>query len=462
MPIDPSIALRAQGIELQNPIDQYGKMMAIQSAQNQNKLAQLKFQQEEKNLQSTEAVNRLYRDSYNPQTGEVDFNRLKGSMAQGGFGSQIPGIEKQYYEGAKMKSGALKEEVELLDSKLKNARGFLETLDPSAPDAANAYVSWVQSNFRDPVIARALEQRGVTIDQSMQRVQQALNTPGGLQRLIMESKIGTEKFMEANKAQLSTVDRGGSVDTRIFNPLTETVTTLDSQGKTPMPAEVEAQKSRIARSGATNVNNIGESAYSKELGQIAAKDDLAIAQSAAIIPKGIAKIDEALKLLYNSDINTGLGAEVFTTLDKARSKFAADKKAGKRVEGTEYLDSLLGSDVFPQISALGIGARGMDTPAEREFLRNVITGTTKLDKSTLIKMTEMRRKSLESAAKVYNDKVDSGELDRYFGQTGRTKSKIEVTSAPSKSAPAVYATNPQTGQRIMSSDGGKTWKPVGN
>ena len=33
-------------------------------------------------------------------------------------------------------------------------------------------------------------------------------------------------------------------------------------------------------------------------------------------------------------------------------------------------DRLVGSEDFPLTKALGIGARGLDTPAEREFLRN--------------------------------------------------------------------------------------------
>ena len=185
---------------------------------------------------------------------------------------------------------------------------------------------------------------------------------------------------------------------------------------------------------------------------MAARQDIELADRAAAIPQNIAKIDEALDLLYNSDINTGLGAEVFNVMDKARAKFLADKDAGKRVEGTEYLDALLGSDVFPQISALGIGARGLDTPAEREFLRNVITGTIKLDKSTLIRMTEFRRQGLEDAAKVYNSKVDGGQLDKFFEYTGRPKAKIEVSTRPPRGASAAVAAPPGAVEFLRQND----------
>ena len=40
MPINPAIAMGVRGIELQDPLAQYGKVAAIQNAQNQNQLAQ--------------------------------------------------------------------------------------------------------------------------------------------------------------------------------------------------------------------------------------------------------------------------------------------------------------------------------------------------------------------------------------------------------------------------------------
>ena len=61
--------------------------------------------------------------------------------------------------------------------------------------------------------------------------------------------------------------------------------------------------------------------------------------------------------------------------------------------------------VFPMIKALGIGARGMDTPAEREFLRQVMTGTISMNKATLIKMTKLRRDISERVVKKYNKRL---------------------------------------------------------
>jgi hypothetical protein len=168
-------------------------------------------------------------------------------------------------------------------------------------------------------------------------------------------------------------------------------------------------------------------AYGNIVTIAAAKDDMTQITRAQSLPQEFAKIDETLGILRNTDINTGLGAALFTVLDKARAQVTLDKKAGKRAVNTEYLDALLGSDVFPQIQALGIGARGLDTPAERDYLRKVLTGSIDLTKDTLIKMTELRRKGLVSEAERYNKRVEGGEFKNYAGATGR---KVEAVTVP--------------------------------
>jgi hypothetical protein len=255
MAINPNIALAVKGLELQDPLAQYGRVAAIQGAQQQNQLAQLQMQNFQREQESTNALNRAYAEAYNAQTGEIDVNKLRGSLSAGGFGSKLPGVEKSLGELAQQRltQEKLKGEIaaqpttlaaaqaKLLDDKLKQSRGFLETIDPTSPGAADAYMQWHRANHADPVIGRALEARGITVDQSMARIQQLMQTPGGLARLINESKLGTEEFMKQNKPQLSTTDIGGQVVSRTFAPLTGELTTIGTQTKTPTIGERTAQ-----------------------------------------------------------------------------------------------------------------------------------------------------------------------------------------------------------------------------
>jgi hypothetical protein len=179
-----------------------------------------------------------------------------------------------------------------------------------------------------------------------------------------------------------------------------------------------------------NIIGGAETEYSKFVGKTKGERDYSTFDAAQKAAGNLPKINATLNELQTSDAITGLGSEVFKNIERAKATFLADKKAGKKVTDTEYLDALLGSDIFPMISSLGIGAKGLDTPAEREFLRQVMTGTTSMNKDTLVKLTQLRKDIEERAINRFNEKLESGELDKFFTQTGERKQVIQVPSAP--------------------------------
>jgi len=316
MAINPNISLAVRGLELQDPLAQYGRVAAIQGAQQQNQLAQLQMQQVQREQESTNALNRAYAEAYNPQTGETDINTLRGSLATGGFGSKLPAVEKGLLELQTARTAQQKGQADLLDSKLKQSRQFLETLDPTSPGAAEAYMQWHKANHADPVIGKALEARGITVDQSMARIQQLLQTPGGLSRLINESKLGTDKFMELNKPQLSTTDLGGQVVSRTFQPLTGEIKQVASTAKTMAPGEAERLQNdakRIKQEGQRiglegrrvavleeNNRRDADPAFQQRMGgaravgEAIAKGDVAAMQA---LPKVIGRAEEGMRLI---------------------------------------------------------------------------------------------------------------------------------------------------------------------
>ena len=169
-----------------------------------------------------------------------------------------------------------------------------------------------------------------------------------------------------------------------------------------------------------------DSKYADEVGKASAEEDVGAVKAAIKGAGDLTKINRTLKELYSSQAITGFGADTFKNIERVKTLLGSDFAANK-VADTELLDALLGSDVFPQIGALGIGARGLDTPAEREFLRDVMTGTLKMNRGTLIKMTEIRRDVQEESIKQYNERLERGELDRYFEITRRQKKPISLT-----------------------------------
>ncbi len=124
----------------------------------------------------------------------------------------------------------------------------------------------------------------------------------------------------------------------------------------------------------------------------------------------IRKIDDTIRLLQDADfdVDTGFGAEFRQNIRRVVGLFSDDPERIKRLSDTELLNSAVGQDVFGAINSLGIGARGIDTPAERVFLQEVLAGTISLEKDTLLRMAAIRRKAAENQIADWNNILESG------------------------------------------------------
>lgn len=196
MAVNPSIALAVKPMELADPLAQYGKFAQIQAAQNQNALAQYQLSAAQREDASTNALNAAYAAAYDPTTGKIDANKLRQSIAQAGFGSKLPAIEKSLSEQQTAELTRQKTFNELVGKRMELSRQQLEGV--STPEQ---FIAWHQSNHADPVLAEYFKQRGITADQSMERIKSLIQTPEGFNQLLRESKLGTEKALETHFQQ---------------------------------------------------------------------------------------------------------------------------------------------------------------------------------------------------------------------------------------------------------------------
>ena len=303
MAIDPNIALGVRGIEVANPLAQYSQIAQIQNAQNQNQLAQFQLGSAQRAEKSQNLLADAYSQATDPETGKIDYNKLTGLVAAGGGGAQIPGIQKSRLEFETAQTAQQKAQTDLLDAKLKQSRGFLDTLDPNDPTAPARYIAWHEANHKDPVIGPALAARGVSVDQSRQSIETAIaKGPSAFAALLNQSKLGTEKFMELNKPQLSTKDTGGTVVDRTFEPLTGKLTTLSTTNKTATPGElltnarakenIEISRTKMQREADPVFQQT--MAAAKATGEAIAKGDVAAKQA---LPKIISDAQLALDVV---------------------------------------------------------------------------------------------------------------------------------------------------------------------
>lgn len=343
MAVNPAIAMGVRGIELQDPLAQYGRVAAIQSAQQQQQMNALQMRQAQKEQEDLNALNRAYSQSLDPQTGEIDINRLRSALAGGGLGSKLPAVEKQFGELKTQKLAQQKTEGEVLDAALKRQKSFLDMIDSNDPDAPSKFVAWNEAAHRDPIIGPALKAQGITPEQALERTMQAISQgPQAFNNLLQEYKLGAQKFIELNKPQLSTTDIGGTVVSRTFEPLTRKVTTVGELEKTMAPGEAERlevsrqqvaqQAQRIKQEGQRiglegrrvavleeNARRDADPTFQRRMeaarveGRKAAEGDVAAVQA---LPKVISRAEENIRLI-----------------DELIGK--RDSKTGKLIEGSK-------------------------------------------------------------------------------------------------------------------------------
>ena len=391
MAINPAIAMGTRGIELADPLAQYGKISAIQNAQNQNALAQYQLgaaqRAEAKDIARTNAL---------AQAGTDDTAIANALLKSGDL--------KGYSEFVKTRRETMKADTELVDAKLKQSRSFLDTIDPNDPNAPQQYLAWHQANHADPVLGPVLKARGITAEQSLGRINDAIaKGPQAFAQLIAQSKLGTEKFMELNKPTTQVVDQGGQRQVIQLPGLGGAPTTVSTYADVPLPAAVEAQKSRIAKAGATNVNVSTEKKYGERFGGLIAESDAAKLAAAEKAPEAAATADRVMDLIGTGKVITGTGANARLQIAKALN--LAGGTDSEKIRNTEVLTPSLAETTLGAIKSSNLGAGQGFTNADRDFLEKAKAGQLSYDSKSLAELARLSRLAAEKSAESWNTRV---------------------------------------------------------
>lgn len=409
MALDPNIALGVRGIELPNQLAQYGQLAQIQNAQNQNALAQFQLSSAQR---SDEQQNKLYAAAQQPGFDLTFQDAIK-------FGP--PGIAaykaQQEAATARLTQEKLKGEVtaqpvklsadktKLLDDKLKLSRQFLDTLDPLDPNAPAKYLAWHEANHADPDIGPALLARGVTADQARMQIDAAIiKGPAAFTTLLNQSKLGTEKFMEMNKPTTQVVDQSGQRQIVQIPGLGGTPTSVGTYADVPLPATVEAQKSRIAKAGSSNIriDQKQESAFESGLGKGQA-DRIIASQVAA---KDAASIIDTVKTgrdIMKSGMITGAGADFLVNLNQGLKTAGIDAGYADASANSQAFAANMAGNVGKLIKQFGAGTGLSD--ADREFAKDMAGGRVSLDSKAINKILDINEKAARNTITQHNKDV---------------------------------------------------------
>ena len=282
---------------------------------------------------------------------------------------------------------------------LKQAQqGLLSSLEET--DRVSTYMDLIEQGYDVGKVQQAMQSGDMSV----------LGTPSG------DASGLTDVERYVNRANEQSVEEFG----KPLTPGEQNAKALEFKRQTAEQAgAIQRQK------GLAKAETAGAEEESKATGKGVAENNLEQYDAAAKAVAQIQDIDRLINHLNTSDAITGLGADLFKNIERAKTLLGSKAAAGK-VSDTELLDTMMGSEVFPMIKSLGVGARGLDTPAEREFMRQVLTGSLSLNKETLLKMAEIRKNVANRAIEKWNRRTESGELDRFYNAAGLPKKTFEV------------------------------------
>ncbi len=252
--IDTSILQSFKPVQLESPMNQMANLYQLQGAQQANQLRGMQMAAAEREIADRNALNTAYQAGLTPE-GTIDYGKVMQSLAQGGQGAQVPGVQKAMREEQKTRMEGLKAQNEAIKERLSLSRDALDRIDPASPMAAQQYLAWHNANHTDPVLGPYLQSMGANKDNAFTQINQAIQT-GKLPQLIEQSKLGVTKVQELHQPkpqQVDLHDRSVLIDMNPRSPTFKQELSSQKKGRTEqeiITAEETARHNRQTEAAA--------------------------------------------------------------------------------------------------------------------------------------------------------------------------------------------------------------------
>ena len=441
-----AIAQGGQPIQIENPINQMAKVMAIKNAQQEGQLNTLRLSEAERGAEEKAALR-----NYLSGVGDLSDPTVRSKLMTG-FGLSGLDYSKALTEADKSRVQLQKDKFEIVKSKTNYYRDSLSGVN--TPQDAQV---WTAAIYADPDLGATVKAMGGDLQQALARIP---TDPAAFDQWKKQTALGAQKFIELNAPKLTSQDTGGQ--SRILatpglgGPSTVVPGSVAAKTLTPEQARTAGQERRViaetitdAAGNVTALNKFGE--------VIQVKD----AQGQPIAVKGKPSATFEKSQAQRAQLDRDLSTALFELKDAVKPNGLIDKSTGS---GAGQL--------------VDIGARAFGIATEGD----IAIGKLKPIADLVLKMVPrfegpQSDKDTQSYREAAGQLADPGMprevrkaaantiirlMENRKGQFVTTDMAAEgTTTGGGASAPApMYATNPQTKERIMSTDGGVTWNPA--
>lgn len=225
MPIDPRIALGVQPVQIESPLNNFGKALSLQSLMGQQQLQRAQLDDYKRKL----AESATLRDLMRGKSGE----ELETALSGAGYGDRALALRKDRLAGDKSAADTQKAQVEAAAGKAKLfANRMAAVRDQPSYEATLAELS------ADPMFAQMVS--GAPKQW----------TPEVSQDAVRQAMIAHGKILET-LPKLDTRDTGGALVDRVVDPITNQVTVAGQTAKTMTPGDVQQAKDSAASRSVT-------------------------------------------------------------------------------------------------------------------------------------------------------------------------------------------------------------------
>ena len=198
-----------------------------------------------------------------------------------------------------------------------------------------------------------------------------------------------------------------------------------------------------------------EKKYGEKFAGNVADDDLDLLKTARKAPQLATSANQIIDLVNKGNVFTGPVADVKLNIARALNVVGANNQ--EKIANTEALIAATGQSTLDAIKGAGLGTGQGFTDKDLKFLQGIAGGTIQLTPQTLTRLATLQHQTATRSAEAWNTRAKQIPKSAIEG-TGLSTEPVKV---PSLSPAIIYATNPTTGERRQSTDGGVTWKPVG-
>jgi hypothetical protein len=459
--VNPNIAMsfRQPDIQAPNALAQFAQIQQIQGGRQAQELNALKMQEAQAAMEERNALRQL-----NPAEADYE-NQLFRVNPQ--LGIQY---RKEAATTAAQRAAQQKSEFELKAAQRKFGEDLKRSLSAN-PSDENIIA------FGQDAVLQGL----YTPEQVQAQVSQLLALPAQ-DRVRILSQAGASAG--ELKPTVQQINQGGQTQVLRVPAFSGAPTSVGTFADVPLPAAVEAQNLRkaVASRPVTTITNVQEKAEAGAYGKMLVDQFTDISKAAGLAVKTLPAIEANLGAL-NAGLDTGFGTDAKKAAARVLGALGVQDAEKFATTAEVFQSNAINAVLQKQLEQKGpqtesdarrieqVGAELAKTKGANEFILSLAKEQLKRDVEQRNFYDKWRKRtgSFDGAEDAWatgeggKSLFDRPGLKKFGAATQGAAAQIPTAATPARAAPTaapIYARNPQTNQRIMSTDGGNTWTPA--